>query len=764
MGYARKKITLVMLICLSVLSVCIFAYYSEKEFKDTVITNAKQNLLTHARIQARYLETTVKYAQEGLKTLALESEEQDFILSGTDKYRKVSPREQNLYNNLQCLDLQITSMYRLDANGIVQNRIPFAPDRPGMDFSQKSDVKDVLKTQKSCVSDIFTSVEGIKSISICQPVCKDGQFIGIIRCLISLDNIQNLMATISKDKTGYIEIINYKGELIVHPQTKLVGQNLVEARRKQHPSYDWSGLEKLTIRMTKGLEGIESFQTSWFYENSPPRMVAFTPIHIGGKLWSLGVTATYNEIAGGSVGTFSRNLLLGATALILIIILIGIEFIGVKKREINLIAHVQSATNLKEINETLVKTNQQLQAEITDRKRTEQALNKSISKFSRVMNGASDGFWDWDMVTNEFYLSPKYKEMLGYENYELESSYQAWESRIHPDDHKMVILAIQNHLENCVPIDMDCRFKTKTGEYKWFNIRGQADYEQEKPVRISGSMRNITDMKITQKNLEENEHFLSNVFSSVQDGISILDKDMNILRVNPAMERWYSHMMPITGKKCYKVYHGRDVACDMCPSLQTLETGKPACEISPKTGSDKKIVGWFDLYSFPMFDKATGELKGVIEYVRDISYRKKIEDELSETKNHLLYLLKSTPAVIYSTKASGDYAVTFIGDNITDQFGHSPDEFLSDSKFWFNHIHPDDREKLSAELANINTKGRLVCEYRLLRKDGTYQEVHNAANLICDSNGNPAEIVGFIIDVTECKKAAKQESETLAAG
>ncbi len=140
------------------------------------------------------------------------------------------------------------------------------------------------------------------------------------------------------------------------------------------------------------------------------------------------------------------------------------------------------------------------------------------------------------------------------------------------------------------------------------------------------------DLTQAREELEERERFLSNVFSSIQDGISILDKDMNILRVNPTLERWYSHAMPLRGKKCFLAYHGREGACETCPTRRTLDTGKAAFEVVPKRGPGGKAVGWLDLYSFPLFDNATGRLGGVIEYVRDITDRKKAEEELHQSQ------------------------------------------------------------------------------------------------------------------------------------
>ncbi len=140
------------------------------------------------------------------------------------------------------------------------------------------------------------------------------------------------------------------------------------------------------------------------------------------------------------------------------------------------------------------------------------------------------------------------------------------------------------------------------------------------------------DLTKTREELEERERFLANVFSSIQDGISILDTNLNILRVNPTMERWYSHAMPLTGKKCFLAYHGRDGACETCPTHKTLKTNEAAYEVVPKTGAGGQVVGWLDLYSFPLFDSSTGQLKGVIEYVRDITDRKRAVDQLHQSQ------------------------------------------------------------------------------------------------------------------------------------
>jgi diguanylate cyclase (GGDEF)-like protein len=162
----------------------------------------------------------------------------------------------------------------------------------------------------------------------------------------------------------------------------------------------------------------------------------------------------------------------------------------------------------------------------------------------------------------------------------------------------------------------------------------------EDDKRVLGLIASAIEVEENRRDAEESikksELFLNSVFSSIQDGISVLDTDFTIMRVNLVMEQWYAHAMPLVGKKCYQAYHCRQKACDVCPTRKTLETGQTAYEVVPFTDKDGKTVGWQDLYSFPLINPSTGKMEGVIEYVRDISSRRKAEDEKTTLNNELI--------------------------------------------------------------------------------------------------------------------------------
>jgi diguanylate cyclase (GGDEF)-like protein/PAS domain S-box-containing protein len=212
-----------------------------------------------------------------------------------------------------------------------------------------------------------------------------------------------------------------------------------------------------------------------------------------------------------------------------------------------------------------------------------------------------------------------------------------------PEAYRHLRAMIEKTIQSGEPVYIEGKVKFPKRELwlgTWFTPLKNDRGEVESILEVS---RDITSRKVMEETLQEKERFLTSVFNSIQDGISVLDKDMRILRVNPTMERWYAYAMPLTGKKCYEAYHSRTSPCSICPTQRTFKTGEAAYEVVPKRGPKGTIIGWLDLYSFPLIDVKTGKLEGVIEYVRDITERKQAEDELWKMNKRLKELTVIDP-------------------------------------------------------------------------------------------------------------------------
>ncbi len=118
-------------------------------------------------------------------------------------------------------------------------------------------------------------------------------------------------------------------------------------------------------------------------------------------------------------------------------------------------------------------------------------------------------------------------------------------------------------------------------------------------------------------------------------------------------------------------------------------------------------------------------------------------------------ILLSSPAILYTCRAYGDFGATFVSENITACLGFFPQDCLDNPNFWKDHIHPDDLDRVLADIDVLFAEGHHVHEYRFRRKDGRYIWIHDEVRLIRDPAGKPIEIVGSWLDIS-----TRKETET----
>jgi PAS domain S-box-containing protein len=202
-----------------------------------------------------------------------------------------------------------------------------------------------------------------------------------------------------------------------------------------------------------------------------------------------------------------------------------------------------------------------------------------------------------------------------------------------------------------------------------------------------------------------------------------------------------------------------DLSVALAHARKVVGGEKDVCEMRFVTRAGEPR--WLRDYAVPVWDATQGRVVRIYGAAQDITERKQAEAALRESEARLAFLMQATPAVIYTSKPFGDYGATFVTENITRQTGYSPREFVEDSGFWASHIHPDDRARVFAELPRLFEQGYHVHEYRFQHRDGHYLWMRDELRLIRDADGNPQEIIGFWLDITERKQAeeALRESE-----
>ncbi len=264
----------------------------------------------------------------------------------------------------------------------------------------------------------------------------------------------------------------------------------------------------------------------------------------------------------------------------------------------------------------------------------------------------------------------------------------------------------------------------------------------------------------------ETGRLLSDVFYSIQDGIAVLDKELTILRVNPMMEKWYAYSAPLAGKKCYEAFKGRTSACTACPSRETLESGRATRAVVPLLDAGGKQAGWLDLFSFPILDRRSGELTGVIQYSRDITSQRKAEEGLTAALDRYRELEETigrSPVVIVTWPPDPEAPETYVSNSIA-QFGYDPEDFHSGRMAYEEIIHPDDRSRVNTEVDEYFRKGEeeVRLEYRVLTKSKEVRWVSEQTYVVRDNTGKPSQYRTLIIDVT-AQKLSQEKLEDSAS-
>jgi PAS domain S-box-containing protein len=154
-------------------------------------------------------------------------------------------------------------------------------------------------------------------------------------------------------------------------------------------------------------------------------------------------------------------------------------------------------------------------------------------------------------------------------------------------------------------------------------------------------------------------------------------------------------------------------------------------------------------------------------------YRKRLHMEASLTAlaenlrareimlSRLEALVNASPVAMFTCKAGGDFATTFVTEGVRALWGYEPEDFLTVPGFWGEHMHPEDAPAVFRELARLPELGVHGYDYRFRTKTGEYRWTHDELRLVRDAEGNPLEIAGYCFDITERKlaEAALQESE-----
>lgn len=139
-------------------------------------------------------------------------------------------------------------------------------------------------------------------------------------------------------------------------------------------------------------------------------------------------------------------------------------------------------------------------------------------------------------------------------------------------------------------------------------------------------IRDITWRKRSEERLRRSERFLNTMFHSIRDPFCIIDDEFRVIRANEAYGNLKGkHVDDLIGRKCHEVLENRDRVCEGCIVGTSFNSADPCAKEKNITHADGTRA-WVEIYTYPILDE-DGKVTHVLEYTRDITDRKKSEEE-----------------------------------------------------------------------------------------------------------------------------------------
>jgi len=310
------------------------------------------------------------------------------------------------------------------------------------------------------------------------------------------------------------------------------------------------------------------------------------------------------------------------------------------------------------------------------------ALDISEERWHFALDGAGDGVWDWNPLTNEVYFSKQLKIMLGYSEEEIENKVEEWKSRVFPDDKERVLVAL-NKFKNgeTVVYEEEYRMVCKDGTYKWILSRGKtmSRNAEGKATRCIGTHKDISDSKNKELLLAHERYLLNALMDYSPESIYFKDLDSKFIRINnfTAKVLGFSNATEVIGKSDFDFFTTDYATKTFNDEQQIIKTGLPIIEEEKGEWLDGRTT-WGLSNKMPL-RSPEGEIVGTFGISINITERKLAEQALKESEQYTNSILSVIPDLIFVLSADGVFLDFRSGD--TADLAMPVEEFLNKSIF-----------------------------------------------------------------------------------
>jgi PAS domain S-box-containing protein len=386
------------------------------------------------------------------------------------------------------------------------------------------------------------------------------------------------------------------------------------------------------------------------------------------------------------------------------------------------------------------------------------------------------GTWDWNLLTNTLWYSPRLKAMLGYDDGTFPTTADEIGQLIHPDDRAARLDAQQRHWRTRQPYQAEYRLLHRDGSYRWYRACGESIWQPDgTPRRTAGATIDITDRKMAEELqratfdvLQRSEDQFRSIIAHIPGTCfrMLPDSGWTPVFLSEGIER-------ITGRPASAfmsqgmryvdmLVHPDDVAATDSATRVALAERRPFT-VEYRVVHQDGGIRWAHEEGQGVYD-ADGKLLHVDGVILDITQRKQAEEALRESEAKFASLVANIPGVCYRTRIDENWTMLFLSPEMEAISGYPPDAFGPGGTTAFvDVVHPEDREKIrQVILEAVDGHRPFQAEYRIVRPDGAVRWVLDRGQASFDADGNAHFQDGVMFDITESKEARQQAAAAAA--
>ena len=401
--------------------------------------------------------------------------------------------------------------------------------------------------------------------------------------------------------------------------------------------------------------------------------------------------------------------------------------------------------------------------DIRERKRAETALKESEQRLNLALDSAQVGMWDLDLVTDTSVRSLRHDQIFGYS-----SPLPAWGAAIFmthvvPDDRAVASRAFENAFTSG-NFDMECRIVRPDKSIRWISAKGRAYRNRHgHPVRMMGTVMDITEQKAAEQRLQESEAKFSGIVSTSADAIISIDDQLRMTIFNDGAEKIFGYSrseaigapLDLLIPERFRAAHREQVSRFAGGSVTARHPGAPLMTIAGRRKNGEEFPAEAAISKLQVGEKIL-----LTVALRDVTERTRIEEALKAANASLDAIVENIPLMLF-IKDSRSLRFLRLNRACEDLLGW-PKETLtgkSDFDLWpraqAEFFVEKDRETLR--------RGKIVDipEEPIQTRHQGVRILHTKKVPVLDAAGHPLYLLGISEDITE-RRRIENEQQFLA--